>query len=165
MKVFGLLFMGTILFTNASGQEPSDRAFGHSLSTKAKASEIWQIWMDVSSWKDWDTGLKDAALEGELKLGAKGKITTLEGRKVPFKVVEFNEGKSYTYKTTLPLGGLYVKRFLEEENGVTKFTHKVWFQGLTAGIFAKMLGGQFRDMLPRVLDNINQIALSKDADK
>jgi len=86
---------------------------------------------------------------------------SLEARKSKFKVVEFVKGKMYTYKTKLPLGSLYVKRYLTEENGQTKFTHEVWFQGLTGGLFAKAFGAKFRQMLPEVMEKIKEIAETK----
>ena len=72
-------------------------------------------------------------------------------------MVDYQEGTSYTFKTKLPLGGLYVKRYLTEENGITRYTHEVWFKGLTAGIFANAFGGKFRAMLPEVMLNIKKI--------
>ena len=92
------------------------------------------------------------------QLGAKGRITSLEGRVSRFSIVQFEEGKSYIFKTKLPLGGLYVKRFLEERDNITRFTHEVWFQGITAGIFAKSFGPKFREMLPAVLQKIKELA-------
>lgn len=77
------------------------------------------------------------------------------------KIVEFIDGKSYTYKTKPPLGSLYVKRYLENKNGKLIFTHEVWFKGLTGGIFAKAFGKNFIAMLPNVMDNVKQIAESK----
>ena len=56
-------------------------------------------------------------------------------------------------KTKLPLGSLYVKRYLKMDG-----THEVWFAGLTRGLFAKAFGGKFRGMLPEVLNNIKTIA-------
>ncbi|MCI4667130.1 MAG: SRPBCC family protein [Bacteroidia bacterium] len=146
-------------------EQASNKNFWHSTSTTASEADIWQIWMDVPNWKAWDTGLQDAEMGGKMTLGSKGKITTLEGRKVKFVVVEYAEGKSYTYKTSLPLGGLYVKRSLEQKDGKTYFTHRVWFKGLTAGIFAKQFGPKFREMLPGVLETIKSIAEQENKNK
>lgn len=146
---------------NAQDNEPTDKHFWYSLETTASAATIWSIWTDVPHWKDWDTGLKDASMKGEFKRDAKGVITSLEGRKSKFTVVEMVEGESYTYKTKLPLGSLYVKRSLSTTGGTTTFTHEVWFAGLTGGIFAKAFGSKFRNMLPDVLQNIKAIAESK----
>ncbi len=145
-------------FTQAQEKAATNKHFWYSMETSATPEKIWAIWTDVSNWKTWDTGLKDASLEDEFKFGAKGKILSLEGRTSKFKVVSINEGKSYTYKTKLPLGSLYVKRYLNTENGKTIFTHEVWFKGLTSGIFAKAFGADFREMLPTVLSNVKNLA-------
>jgi len=134
----------------------------HTVETSAPPAEVWTIWTTVEDWKSWDTGLKDAQMEGAFQLKAKGVIISLEGRKSKFKVVDIEEGKSYTIKTNLPLGGLYVKRYLKQNGDKTIFTHEVWFKGLTKGLFAKAFGRKFREMLPEVLQNIKQIAESND---
>jgi len=101
--------------------------------------------------------LMDASMEGDFQLNAVGTIISLEGRKSKFKVVEFQEGRSYTIRTRLPLGGLFVKRSLEVESGITHFEHEVWFSGLSRPIFARLFGRKFREMLPEVLKNIKNL--------
>ena len=156
-----ILLTGIVTILNAQDIELSNKHFWHSLETSALPDVIWKIWTDVSNWKDWDTGLKDASIEGDFNLNSKGIITSLEGRKSKFKVVEYIEGQSYTYKTKLPLGSLYVRRYLTVKEGKTIFTHEVWFKGLTRGIFAKAFGEKFRTMLPDVLSQIKEIAESR----
>ncbi len=139
-------------------KEQSNKHFSNTEETTARPETIWKIWTDVSGWKNWDIGLKNATMEDSFHLGTIGKITSLEGRKSKFKVVAFEANKSYTFKTKLPLGALYVKRTLRVENDLTYFTHEVWFKGFTSGIFAKKFGPKFREMLPRVMANIKTIA-------
>ncbi|MEL6941315.1 MAG: SRPBCC family protein [Bacteroidota bacterium] len=112
MRLLISIFLLLQLMTLHAQQQPTNQHFWHTKETTATAAEIWSLWTDVGNWKAWDTGLKDAQLEGDFGLGAKGVITSLEGRKAKFKVTDYVEGQSYTYKTTLPLGGLYVKRYL-----------------------------------------------------
>ena len=142
---------------NAQSSSQSNQHFSHTENTNASPSSIWNVWTDVTRWKDWDTGLKDAYMDDAFMLGAKGTIISLEGRKSRFTITEFVEGQSYTMKTKLPLGSLYVKRYLKIDEQTTTFTHEVWFKGLTKGVFAKAFGGKFRAMLPDVLENIKQI--------
>ncbi len=156
---FALLAFNLFLMNLSAQKGPSSpQHFQHTVETTAPAERIWQIWTDVAHWKDWDTGLADAEMAGPFEKGAKGRITTLEGRKVKFKVVDFEPGRSYTYRTALPLGGLYVKRYWEENSDGIQFTHEVWFAGLTGGWFAKRLGPEFRKMLPGVMEKITEIA-------
>lgn len=143
---------------NAQDFEQTNQHFSHTQQTTGTPEQIWEVWTNVDRWKDWDTGLQDAELHSEtFELGAKGTILSLEGRKSKFTIVEFERGRSYTMKTKLPLGSLYVKRYLTSAEGHTIFTHEVWFSGLTKGIFAKAFGTKFRNMLPDVLANIKNI--------
>lgn len=154
---FILLTVLTMATLNAQSSSQSNQHFSHTENTNASPSSIWNVWTDVTRWKDWDTGLKDAYMDDAFMLGAKGTIISLEGRKSRFTITEFVEGQSYTMKTKLPLGSLYVKRYLKVDEQTTTFTHEVWFKGLTKGVFAKAFGGKFRAMLPDVLENIKQI--------
>lgn len=161
-KMRQLLFtcLLTILTANGMAQlkEQSNKHFSNTEKTTAPPETIWKIWTDVSNWKDWDTGLKDASVKAGFELNARGEIISLEGRRSKFTVVAFETNKSYTFKTKLPLGALFIKRTLEIKNGTTYFTHEVWFKGLSSGIFAKKLGPKFRKMLPLVMENIKTIA-------
>lgn len=155
------IFLISINFVmTAQGQEKiaTNKHFWHTETTTATPEKIWTIWTDIPNWKNWDTGLKNAEIKNKFQLNTKGFIYSLEDRKSKFKVVEYIEGKSYTFKTNLPLGGLYVKRYLVVKDGITHFTHEVWFKGITAGIFAKVFGKDFRNKLPTVLTNIKNIA-------
>ena len=163
MRFTILLFMiSGMLSLHAQNKVPANAHFWYSMETTASPQAIWSVWTDVPNWKNWDTGLKDASVTGEFTLAAKGVILSLENRKSRFKVVEYTEGESYTYKTKLPFGSLYVKRYLKTQNGVTTFTHEVWFKGLTRGIFARAYGKEFREMLPQVLLNIKNIVETHD---
>ena len=143
-------------------EHQSNSHFWNTVATTASPEQIWAIWTDVSNWEQWDKGLKKADMDTPFSLHSSGVITSLEGRKSKFKVVELEEGKSYTFKTKLPLGGLYVKRFLEQRNGKTYFTHEVWFKGITKGIFAKAFGPKFRTLLPEAMNSIKKIAEHND---
>ncbi len=156
LTLFITSFMTT--FSQERPPNPNPKHFWHTEKTTASPDVIWKIWIDVRNWKDWDTGLKDASLEGDFLLQAKGQIISLEGRKSKFKVVSYEEGVSYTLETKLPLSSLFVKRYLSTENEETWITHEVWFKGFTAGIFAKQFGSKFMKLLPGVVQNVKKIA-------
>lgn len=139
-------------------ENQSNQHFWHTVETAASAEKIWNIWKDVPNWYKWDIGLKQAEMLEPFDLNAKGIITSLEGRKSKFKIVQLEVGISYTFKTKLPLASLYVTRYLEVKEGKTYFTHEVWFKGLTKGIFAKAFGEKFRTLLPKVMNTVKQIA-------
>lgn len=139
----------------ARTSSPTNQHFWHSLTT-TNATKIWDTWTNVPSWKTWDTGLKNATIEGEFILGANGTITATNGRKTPFKVVEFLPGQIYTIRTNLPLGALFVRREINQDKGQTYFTHEVWFSGFSKLVFAGLLGPSFRRKLPEVMEFIKK---------
>ena len=157
ISMFSILF--TLALSNAT--ENSNQHFSYTLNTSADSETIWSIWTDVPNWKSWDTGLQDAEIEEAFQLNAKGKIISLEGRTSKFEVTAFEAGKTYTIRTKLPFGSLYVKRYLSEESGQLSFTHEVWFTGFSKGLFGKLFGSKFKEILPGVLENVKKIAEQK----
>ncbi len=99
-----------------------------------------------------------AELSGPFAVGTKGKLIPDKGATANFVLTAVDPGRSYTFRTMLPLGSLYVKRVLSRQNGLTSFTHEVWFTGLSKGIFGRVLGKRFRAILPEVLESIKTIA-------
>ena len=134
--------------------------FQHSLSTKANPSVIWKIWTDVAEWPRWDQGLKAASMKGPFQLGAKGRLVPDKGPKSRFKITQFEEGRSYTMRTNLPLGSLEIHRYLKQKDGQWYFTHEVRFRGLLKNWFGKKFGERYRKLLPEVMQSIEEIAES-----
>ena len=147
-----------ILFTAGCIAQSEEKLFQHQMETTASPSELWAVWTDVASWKHWDTGLKDASLKGDFKVGARGKIISLEGRSASFKILEINPDKSYTFKTKLPFCSMYIRRYCEKIDGKLFFTHQVWFKGLASGYFFRQLSPEFKKMLPQVMENVKDLA-------
>lgn len=138
--------------------QQSNTRFSHTVETSALPEDIWRVWTDVPNWKAWDDGLKAAELNGPFVADAKGVLIPDKGPKSTFTLTEVVSGQSYTFRTKLPLGALYVKRFLTTQNGRTAFTHEVWFTGLTKGIFGRALGRNYREILPGVMEKIRLTA-------
>lgn len=156
-----LIMMATTVFSS-SKSENTKHSFEYTIQTTASPETIWHIWTDVAQWHQWDTGLKSATLKGKFQLGAKGKLTPDKGPKANFKITAIHEGKSYTFRTGLPLGGLYVERYLNTQNGITSFTHRVSFKGLGGRLLSGSLGKRYKAMLPEVMNKIKQIAEQKE---
>jgi hypothetical protein len=155
-----LLFISifTAMTTNA---QQTNYHFSHTDSTKASSDKIWHVWTDVPNWKQWDKGLKEAILEGNFEVGAKGKLIPDKGPKSKFVISEIEPNKSYTFKTKIPFGWLIIKRTLEVKNRFTYFTHDVAFTGLLKKTLGRKLGKNYRAMLPEVMMEIKRIAESK----
>jgi hypothetical protein len=159
MKHF-FLIISTFVVMQTQAQQ-TNYHFSHTDSTISSSDKIWQVWTDVPNWKQWDKGLKEANLEGEFKVGTKGKLVPDKGPKSNFVISELIPNKSYTFKTKIPFGWLIIKRTLEVKEGRTFFTHDVEFTGFLKKILGNKLGKNYRAMLPGVLTEIKLIVEKK----
>ena len=132
--------------------------FSHTLKTTALPDRIWEIWIDVEHWSNWDTELKNAHLKVPFVLGAVGELTPKTGRTSTFKVTQFSPSTSYTFILKLPFCRLNIHRYLTARSDGLYFTHEVSFQGPLAFIFGLLLGRRFKAVLPGVMANVKQIA-------
>lgn len=157
-----LIVLATVAAVQAQAQQTNTH-FSHTLQTSASAAAIWRIWTDVPNWKAWDDGLKTAELKGAFAVGTTGTLVPDKGPTAKFSLTEVVPGVSYTFRTKLPLGSLFVKRTLSTQNGQTTFTHEVWFKGFTKGLFGRALGRKYHAILPDVMNKIKALAESKTA--
>ena len=138
----------------------SNRAFHHERATSASADAIWALWMDVSRWKEWDSGLKDARADAPLRLDVEGEIIPASGPASRFRVISFDEPRSYAFRTQLPLAELEVRRSIVAAAPAT-FRHDVSSSGPRAGLWSALLGPQFRRALPQSMDALAGLAEAK----
>ncbi|MGA0560677.1 SRPBCC family protein [Larkinella sp. VNQ87] len=148
----------SLLLAMTATAQPTDHRFSQTDSTSASPDRIWRIWTDVPNWNQWDTGLKEARLEGDFESGTKGTLIPDRGPKSRFVISQLVPGQSYTFKTRIPFGWLVVKRSLKTAGGRTYFTHDVAFTGLLKRFWGRRLGRSYRAMLPTVLQTIKQLA-------
>lgn len=137
--------------------EGTDKAFSHTVTTTAPPEAIWALWSDARTWKDWDTGLKDAALDGVFDVGARGTIKPLSGGSANFEITAVDPGRSYTFETALPGAKLVITRTIVS-TAPTTFRHDVAFKGATAGVMAGQMGAGFRADLPVAMDKLARLA-------
>jgi Polyketide cyclase / dehydrase and lipid transport len=139
--------------------EGTNRSFSHTVVTQAKPDTIWRLWIDASSWKYWDKGLKDAELIGPMTLGSKGRIIPLSGPPATFEITAFEPMRTYTMTTHLPFARLIVRRSIVGE-APTIFRHDVRFEGPLSGLWAGQFGPAFRAALPPTMTALSERATS-----
>jgi hypothetical protein len=159
--IFLFCFTDMNTFAQQNTFPQTDAHLSHTVRTMARPEAIWQLWTDVSTWKEWDKGLKEGHLAGEFQAGNKGKLIPSKGPASLFVITEVTTMQAYTFKTRIPLGWLYITRSLAVKEGMTHFTHEVEFTGLLKRPMSRWLGKNYRKMLPGVMDTIKQLAEEK----
>lgn len=139
----------------------SNHHFSFTISVNTTKVKVWQTLIDVQNWHQWDTEILEASLEGNFTEGVKGTIKPKTGPKLKFYISEIIPNQSYTFNTIMPIGELVIKRNLTETNNEVHFTDDIAFTGSLKYLFGFMLGGQFRKVLPEVMNNFKRIAEGK----
>ena len=83
------------------------------------------------------------------------------GPKLKFYISEIVPLQSYTFNTIMPVGELVIKRSLKVEDEVVYFTDDIAFTGFFKNVFGLMLRGQFRKVLPEVMNKFKETAEKK----
>ncbi len=138
----------------------SSKDFSYTVTTNCDKTQFWKIWTDVNGWPRWDTPLQAASLEGEMRVGATGNLTTKNGQTSSFTITECQPTQGYTFRTNLPGAALTVKRSItrEHKDGRFEFTHQVRFSGPLGFLFAAILGSGFMQQLPSVMHELQRLS-------
>jgi hypothetical protein len=139
----------------------SNYHFNFTVSVNNKIDKVWQTLIDVENWHKWDTELLEAKLNGDFAIGTKGILKPKTGPKLKFYISEIIPNQSYTFNTIMPVGELVIKRSLSMENDRVQFTDDIAFTGFLKVVFGFMLGGQFRRVLPEVMNKFKNLAERK----
>jgi hypothetical protein len=139
----------------------SNSHFSFTVKINSSIERVWEALIDVSTWHLWDTELINAELNENFEVGAKGTMIPKKGPKLKFYISEVITNKSYTINTIMPIGELVINRSIFQSNDSIEFTDDIEFTGILKPIFGFMLGGQFRKVLPDVLEKFKNIVEAK----
>jgi hypothetical protein len=141
----------------------TNQHFSHSLPILGDGLWIWKLWSDVSSWRLWDGGLKEARIEGTYGIGAIGWVTPHTGPDSRFIVTDFEPYRRTRFVTRLFLASLDITRTITENPQGKFIKHDVRFTGALGWLFAAFLGPGFRRTLPMTMAKL--IALAEEGAK
>ena len=139
----------------------SNHHFSFTISVNNSMEKVWEVLTDVQSWHKWDTEILNATLEGDFVVGAKGTMKPKKGPQLKFYISDLVPNKSYTFNTIMPVGELVIERRLVKVNNEIQFTDDIKFTGFLKYVFGLILGGQFRKVLPEVMQKFKNLAEGK----
>jgi uncharacterized protein YndB with AHSA1/START domain len=125
----------------------------------APASRIYAIWTDVANWHKWDPDTKEAHLDGEFKVGAKGRIVPSKGSGVPMTVVQCTPNESFTVEGQAPgFKMTFVHQMRTVEGGGIEVSHRVTASGFLDFILGYIVGKSIREGLPKTMLSLKAYA-------
>lgn len=131
------------------------------IKTKASKEAIWKLWADVSNWKSWDDQVMESSLDGSFTIGEKGLLRPRGGPKSTFELVELTKEKSFTSRSSLPLGKMDFIHSMEESNGELVLKHRIEISGILTFIFSRVIGNKLIKELPKALNKLVDLAENK----
>jgi hypothetical protein len=113
-----------------------------SSSIEADPDTIWAILTDADGYRDWDNAV--VRIEGTIAPGERIKIwSELDPKRGhPVKVVDFEPGRSMTWRGGMPLGlfrGVRTFELSPEANGTTRFAMEERFSGPLVPLIGRTL--------------------------
>ena len=128
--------------------------YAPSVDTAATAAQVWRVYEDVDSWSLWYPGASDVRLPGGLVEGARGKVTTTQGRVLPIRVMSVDRDEGFVTETAVADDcTLQVRHTLTEqpEGGGCRITHQAVIPRRALDLlgmdFSKTFNQELRDSL------------------
>lgn len=133
-----------------------------SVATTAKPEIIWNRWIDLASWKQWNPSVISSFLNGGLRTGAKGEIRMTNGQNATFEVAFVEPDKGFDLMSHVWGGTLTFQQRIESVGGVQRMTVKVVIEGW----FSLIYGYSMRYLLKKELPTcLTQLAVLVEADQ
>jgi hypothetical protein len=144
----------------------------YSITTKVAKADIWPFYANLAIWPDWDEDIEYARLEGnDFIQGAKGTIKPVGGPKVKFELSEVTMDKSFTVTSYLPsclpkpwrrliTKMIFAHHLKDNADGTITITHHIKMKGLTAPLFAFIIGRKIKANLPDAMNKLVKLAES-----
>jgi uncharacterized protein YndB with AHSA1/START domain len=112
----------------------------------AAPSAVWALWADAAQWPRWNPGIARARMDGPLRLHGTARVR-FRGSLAPltFRVVEVDEGRSFTDEARLPGARLGHVHRVEPRGDRAHVTHRLYLAGPLAAPWARLLGARMRE--------------------
>jgi hypothetical protein len=118
------------------------KTFEAGIRIGASAEQVWQVLVDVGSYRDWSSGVD--RVDGTVGLGERLVVhaTVARGRAFPVTVTEIRPGEAMRWQGGLPLGlfvGERTFRLDPQADGSTEFTMREEYSGPLTGLLGRTI--------------------------
>lgn len=141
--------------------------FEHTLTTKAKAGTVWELYSDITTWTMWDKGIVSASLEGPFNQGTRGFLQPEGQEPLSFELTDVQPLYGFSDITDIPKAGIQVHftHLLVESDGETQVTHKVQITGPSAEKLGPQFGAHMVEGIPQTMERLAALALEKEREQ
>ena len=131
--------------------------------TTATPAEVWERYVQVGRWKDWDHGIEASELQGPFAVGTLGRLKPVGAPSSSFVLTRVEPQRAFADRTALPhrrlpLATLAFEHELVATPGGTRITHRVQIAGPLARLFVPLIGRKIASELPKAVRTLASIA-------
>ena len=127
---------------------------GHAQSA-AGPDAFFARWVDHATWSQWSPDTAWVRVEGPVREGARGVLKPKSGPRVRFQITTCDPGREYTDTSRLPGARLVFRHTAQPvPGGGTTLDVHVGLEGPLARVWARILGGGFRESAQTDLDRL-----------
>ena len=138
------------------------KTYGVSRSTTASPETVWRVWSDPNNWNRWNSGIRNAEIDGPIANGATGKMTTNRGstHDVEFRDVTDGRGFSMSMAGAPATVFTFVCEIVPDGSGST-ISQSIAITGPLTFLVGPLLGNEMAKHFVSVLDDLACAAESR----
>lgn len=135
--------------------------YGVSRSTTASPATVWRIWSDPNNWSRWNSGIRNAQVDGPIVNGTHGKMTTDRGTMHDVTFHDVVEGRGFSMTMAgPPLAKFTFSCEIQPRDDGSLIAQSVAFTGPLSFLFGPMMGNEMAKHFVPVLDDLARTAES-----
>ena len=123
-------------------------------TSKASPDAYFARWIQHETWPEWSPDTRWARVDGPVAVGASGVLKPRGGPRVKFVISSCVPGQEYTDTTLLPGARLVFQHTVELVAQGSELGVRVTIEGPLAFLWAKVMGGGFRESAQADLDRL-----------
>lgn len=134
------------------------RTYGVSRSTAASPEAVWKLWSDPDNWSTWNSGIKEAKINGPLVNGANGLMTTSQGGTYIVRFHNVTQLQGFSLSMNGPGVTITFACEISPEGNGSKIAQSAMFSGPLAFLMGPMMGPMMARHFVPVLDDLASAA-------
>ena len=135
-------------------------AVEHSVETSASAQAVWQLWVDVERWPEWNAGVERIELRGPFAVGSTIRMTPPDDDPVELRITGAIEPELFVDEAD---GGDFVVRtthWVEHAGERSRITYRMEITGPAAETVGPEIGPEISGDFPQVLRSAERARLA-----
>jgi hypothetical protein len=102
-------------------------------------TRLWEVWIDVDRWSEWQQDIDEARLEGAFAAGSRFTLKPTGGPRVKIEILEVEPNRRFTDLTRFPLARMYGVHEFIPRDGAVEIRTTIKVEGPLAFIWRKIV--------------------------